>query len=74
MDEVVAKYGIGQMVRLNYDKVEVVVTGILVRHAQHVEYEVAWFHEGKRNTAWVQEGEIAAGPKGIVRIGFRNDG
>ena len=70
MDEVIARYRIGQSVRLKHDKVEVVVTGILARHVQHVEYEVAWFHEGARKTAWVQEGEIAAGPKGRMRIGF----
>jgi len=41
MDEVIAKYGIGRSVRLKHDKVEVVVTGILLRDSQHLEYEVA---------------------------------
>ncbi len=73
MDDVIARYGIGRTVRLKHDKFKVVVTGITVRHGQHVSYEVAWFHEGDRKTAWVQECEIAGGPKGRTRIGFGKD-
>ena len=35
-----------------------IVTAYLVRAEDHVSYEVSWFHEGEKRTAWFDASEI----------------
>lgn len=49
---------------------DALVLTVQVRAGGYLTYEVAWFHDGDRLTAWVEAFEVeAAGPKAV--IGFR---
>lgn len=48
------------------------ITAVEIRESGAVRYEVAWWVNGSRSTAWVDDCEVS-GADGMVQIGFRAD-
>lgn len=63
-------YPPGARVRLS-SEMEGQVIGICLRASGHVSYECAWWKEGVRYTAWLEETEVAGEPGELQEIGFR---
>lgn len=50
---------------------DAVVLTVQIRAGGYVTYECAWFNEGDRLTAWVEEFEIDPDPPEQMTVGFR---
>ena len=69
------KYWIGNHVgSLLADDLEGIVTRVCISAGEHVTYEVAWIHDGKRETAWFDEFELRGVNNMPETIGFVRHG
>lgn len=48
------------------------ITAVELHESGVVRYEVVWWVNGSRNSAWVHDSEVS-GADGMVQIGFRAD-
>ena len=67
-------YAPGTRVRLvTPDIADAEVTAVTVRAGPSIVYEVAWWRDGDRLSAWVEASEVGAGSGDRLRIGFRGE-
>lgn len=54
------------------NRLEVLVISILIEDPTSIKYEIAWWVEGDRKTAWIRESEILEGAPSSLEIGFNS--
>lgn len=70
-DAVIVCYSVGSKIKLG--EISAQVTGIWIRSTgnnPHISYEVAWWVEGQRYTAWVEPEEITSDLESFCKVGY----
>lgn len=64
--------GPGTPVKVGEGQIPAVVVSVSIHWGPHVTYEVAWWANGERHTAWCEDWELARieGVDGAERVGF----
>ncbi len=76
-DEVIEVYPVGTLVHFTtgiIDKADVTgtITTVRLQGRDYVDYEVSFWNNGDRKTAWVHPSEFTATQQSTARIGFKN--
>lgn len=53
------------------DSAEAMVIAVTIREHGPASYEIVWWLNGSRQTAWVEPCEIEPGSEGVREIGFK---